>query len=256
MQYLKTLLKLKQERELNYSQIPKKLLEDLQNEGLVVIKGIKNRKKVVANDFFDEAYPDLEVVANAQNRSDLAQTGDTKAKNIAVMDGFYINGVCKLENITLPIVDESVLFIKKLPKIDTTTLIVIVENFENIVYAQKLLRYFKNEDILFIYRNKKALEFVETTKNEVIYFGDFDLAGVNIYLNEILKRNKDVELFIPKNIKELLIKYGSPKLYKKQFFKYKDIKSDIKEIEQLLKMMHELQKSLEQEWFLIDDIIS
>jgi len=51
MRYLKTLLKLKQNRELNYSSIPKTLLEELLSEGLVEVVGLR-RKKVVVNQYF------------------------------------------------------------------------------------------------------------------------------------------------------------------------------------------------------------
>jgi len=251
MKYLKTLLKLKQNKSLNYSQIPPKLLQKLKEEGLIKITGT-SRKKVVVNEYFDKVYKDIEKIDNANSRSELSNIGDTKLKQIYPMSGFYINGVCKLENITLPIIDESVLFLKNLPKIDTNILIVILENFENLVYCEKLLKYFKKENILFIYRNSAVLKILKDLENEIIYFSDFDLAGVSIYLNEIFVRNNTIKLFIPDNIESLLNNFGSNNLYKKHYIKYKNLKSNNKEVQKLIETIHKTQKSIEQEWFIND----
>jgi len=91
---------------------------------------------------------------------------------------------------------------------------------------------------------------LKTFENRLIYFGDFDLAGIGIYLNEIKVRNNNIELFIPKDIEELLNKFGSSKLYKKHYSKYKNLKSSDKTIQNLIDTIHKEQKSLEQEWFL------
>ena len=250
MKYLKTLLKLKQNRSLNFSQIPPKLLQKLKEEGLINIIGT-NRKKVVVNKYFDEVYKDIEKIEIANSRSELSNIGDSKLKQIYPMSGFYINGVCKLENFTLPISNESVLFLKNMPEIDKNILVIIVENFENMLYLHSNL--FQKQNILFIYRNKALLDILQDLKNEIFYFGDFDLAGISIYLNEILIRNKNAKFFIPQNIESLLIKKGSQNLYKKQFFKFKNLKSDIEEIQNLINLIHKTQKSLEQEWFINND---
>lgn len=247
MKYLKTLLKLKQNKELNYSQIPKKLLQQLKDEGLIKIIGT-SKKKVIINEYFNQVYKDLEKIDSANSRSELSKISDTKTKQISPMKGFYINGVCKLDGIDLPIINESVLFVKKLPKIDKNIVIIVVENFENML---KPLNFF-NKEFLYIYRNKALLDVLERIENEIFYFGDFDLAGVNIYLNELLKRNKNIKLFIPNNLEKLLTKFGSSILYKKQFNKYKNLKSDIKEVQNLINLIHLTQKTLEQEWFIAD----
>ena len=246
MQYLKTLLKLKQNKELNYSQIPKKLLQTLKEEGLINIIGT-SKKKVVINEYFNIVYKDIEKISSANSRSELSKISNSELKQISPMSGFFVNGICKLDNIILPIASKSALFLKKLPKIEQNITVVVVENFENMLSPTNI---FDKKDILFIYRNKALLDILQDLDNEIFYFGDFDLAGVSIYLNELLVRNKNIKLFIPKDIKMLLDKFGSHKLYKKQFAKYKNLKSDIKEVQDLIDTLHSTQKSLEQEWFI------
>ena len=252
MRYLKTLLKLKQNRELNYSSIPKILLEDLLSEGLVEVVGLR-RKKVVVNQYFDEAYKDIKPIEEATTRSDLAKLKDTKLKKISSQDGLYLNGRCQLGSICLPIAQDSALFIKDIPSIAKDTLIVVVENFENLLYCNATLKLFREDDILFVYRNKKMLELISVVENQIVYFGDFDLAGVAIYLKEILPRNPSIKLFIPYNIEQLLYDNGSSRLYQKHFSKYKELQTDIKEIQHLIETIHKTQKSLEQEYF-IDEV--
>lgn len=252
MKYLKTLLKLKQNRELNYSSVPKVLLEELLSEGLVEVVGLR-RKKVVVNQYFDEFYKDIKPIDKATTRSDLAKLKDTKLKKISPQDGLYLNGRCQIGSTCLPIAQDSALFIKEMPIIAKETLVVVVENFENLLYCNTTLKLFREEDILFVYRNNKARELISVVENEIVYFGDFDLAGVAIYLNEILPRNPSIKLFIPYNIEQLLYENGSSKLYQKHFSKYKELQTDIKEVQHLLNTIHKTQKSLEQEYF-IDEV--
>jgi len=253
MKHLKTLLRLKQNRELNYSSVPAGLLQELLMEGLVTVVGSK-RKKVIANQYFDEVYKDIHSIDEATSRKELAKLKDTKLKKIAPQDGLYLNGRCKLGSICLPIATESALFIKEIPLLAKETLIVVVENFENLLYCNTTLKLFREDDILFVYRNKKMLELISIVENKIIYFGDFDLAGIAIYLNEILPRNSNIKLFIPQNIEQLLRENGLAKLYQEHFSKYKELQSNIKEVQFLINIIHKTQKSLEQEYFIDGNI--
>jgi hypothetical protein len=151
---------------------------------------------------------------------------------------------------SLPLFEDSAVFLKHIPKIDKNILIVVVENFENLVYFKSQTKYFQDDDILFVYRNNKMRELITQIENKIIYFGDFDLEGINIYLNDIYPRNNNISLFIPKNIKYLIQEYGLNKLYKKQLHKCQNLKSDIKPIQELIDTIHDTQRSLEQEWFI------
>ncbi|MEA3354779.1 MAG: hypothetical protein U9Q33_13285 [Campylobacterota bacterium] len=252
MRYIKTLLKLKEFGELNYSQVAKPLIDELKNESLIDIKTIsKKRKKVVVKDQFYKVYSDIENIEQSTTRAQLVKTlADTKVKKISPQDGLYINGKCTIEAIELPLFNNSALFLKDIPKIEDDILVVCVENFENLIYFKSQLKYFQDDNILFVYRNSAMLEFIESIKNKIIYFGDFDLAGIFIFETQILSKNNNIEFFIPKDIEEIIIKHGSKELYKKQYNKYRDIKSKEENLQNLINIINKNQKVIEQEYFI------
>jgi len=252
MRYLKTLQKLLNEKEVNFSTVPAKLKNELLDEGLIRIQIISaNKKKIVITEDFKKVYYNLDEIDNSNNRAELIKSKtDTKAKKISPQDGLYLNGKCKLLDFELPITNNSVVFLKDIPDIASDILVVCVENFENIVYARQQFQYFRDNNILFVYRNSAVLRFIKDLKNDIIYFGDIDLAGINIYLNEIKPKNKNIVLFIPENIKNIILEYGSKKLYEKQINKYKNLTSDDEKIQKLINMINQEQKALEQEYFI------
>lgn len=250
--YMQTLLKLKEQKELSFSNIPKELLNNLLDEKLVSVKTMTGRKKrVITTDVFFEVYKDLENIKSATTRSELVnEKNHSKSKKISPQNGLYVNGNCEILGVKLPLFDKSAIFLKDIPVIDENILIVVVENFENLIFWENQLDYFQKENILFIFRNKMMLEFIKNIKNKIIYFGDFDLAGIDIFQTQIKTKNKNIEFFIPKNIEELVEKYGSRELFTKQWNKYKNIINEDDKIQQLIKMIIKHQKSLEQEFFI------
>ncbi len=252
MRYLKTLQKLFIEKELSYSSVPLKLKDELLEEGLITVKIISaNKKKIIITKEFEKVYANLDEIDKANTRVDLIKAKThTKDKKISPQDGLYINGKCAILNFTLPIASNSVLFLKDIPTIASDILVVCIENFENIVYIKEQFKYFQEGNILFVYRNSAMLRFISNIKNDIIYFGDIDLAGINIYLNEIKPRNNNIVFYIPNDIKNIIIEYGSKELYKQQLNRYKSLKSDDKKIQELINIINKEQKSLEQEYFI------
>ena len=251
MRYIKTLLKLKELGELNYSQLPQTLIKELRDENLIEIKTLSaNKKKIIVKEAFYIKYKNLKEIQNSSTRAQLSKITHTKKIKISPQDGLYINGKCDIEGVKLPLFSNSALFLKEAPKISKNILIIGVENFENLLYFESQLKYFQKSNILFVYRNSAMLKFFQTLENKIIYFGDFDLAGINIYQTEILPRCKSVTFFIPHNIEELIMNDGSVKLYKKQYNKYKNIKSENRNIQNLIDIINKNQKALEQEYFI------
>ncbi len=254
MKHINSLIKLLEQKELNYSQLPKTLIESLKAEGLIAIKTISpKRKKVIAKEELFLKY-DLNILytqKEATTRAELARVGESKAKKISPQDGLYINGKCDLGAFSLPITNNSSLFLKDIPPIDENILIIIVENFEPLIYCHKLFKYFQDDNILFVYRNSKTKELLQQNiKNKIIHFGDFDLAGIDIFQTQILPYKKDAEFFIPDDIEVLIKEYGQKKLYQKQIKRYKNLTSNNINLEHLIDIIHKYQKALEQEFFL------
>ena len=87
--------------------------------------------------------------------------------------------------------------------------------------------------------------------NHYLHFGDFDLAGINIFLFEFQKYlGKDRSSYlIPDDIKSRLHS-GSRKRYDEQYSRFKDIKSDILELQQLIDLIHHERKGYDQEGYI------
>ena len=252
MRYLKTLKKLFDEKEINFSSIPKKLRDELLDEGLIEIKVISaNKRRVIITKEFSQVYNNLDEIDIANTRAALIEAkSDSKVKKISPQDGLYINGKCLILDFELPISQNSAVFLKDIPNVDKDILIVCVENFENIIYVKEQFKYFRDINILFVYRNATMLNFIKDLENEIIYFGDFDLAGIDIYLTQIKPKNKNISFFIPTNIQELIVEFGSKKLYEKQINKYKTLTTNEKNIQVLIDIINKEQKALEQEYFI------
>ena len=106
------------------------------------------------------------------------------------------------------------LLIKLRDNWQTANPIALVENIDLLVYADQ---YFKNIEfdgsVLYYggWISKKTIAWLKTLKNTpVTIFPDYDPVGLNNYL--LLKQAlPNLEIYIPENLPDLLIRYGDPK---------------------------------------------
>lgn len=180
---------------------------------------------------------------------------NSKAKDSKSLKGLYVSS---LNQIDIKLNDEIVtiipnnglgyfLFYTQKIEVFEKTIIVGVENYQVIWFAKKYKQFFENNNILFVVINPYMLEWIGTLENEYIHFGDYDIAGINIYLNTIiprLKKSKKHSMFIPDNIEYLIQEHGDYELYEKQ---YKNLVTNDFKINKLIKNINKYKKSLEQE---------
>jgi len=183
-------------------------------------------------------------------------TNNTKTKSSKSMHGLYISS---LQNIDITLDGNS---IKILPndglgyfffhtqkvEISEDTIIVGVENYQVVWFAKRYAKFFDKPNILFVVITPYMLEWISDLENEYIHFGDYDLAGVNIYLNKVLPHilSKNYSMFIPDNIEELIEKYGNSELYEKQK-QYKNLNCDDIRVNDLVNTIRKFKKVIEQE---------
>jgi len=97
-------------------------------------------------------------------------------------------------------------------------------------------------------QNKDLMKWLQTIPNRYIHFGDFDFAGIRIFLNEYKKYLKNrASFFIPENIENLIEIYGNKKLYDKQGFNLNKEKITEENLLKLIEAIHKHKKGLEQE---------
>jgi len=199
-----------------------------------------------------------EILTKDVSRDKIQQwTKSSKTKSSKSLKGLYLSS---LKNLNIKINDEVVTlvptnglayfcFYTEKIEISKETIIVGVENYQVVWFAKKYREFFEKENILFVVRNPYMREWIETLENEYIHFGDYDLAGINIYINEIvprLKKSKKYSMFIPSNIELLIKEYGDRGLFEKQK-RYLEMNIEDKGIYELKETIRKYKKGLEQE---------
>ena len=184
-------------------------------------------------------------------------TSNTKSKLSPSLEGLDVSS---LEDLDIKIDDEVVtirphngmgyfLFHTQKIEVSKDTIIVGVGNYQVVWFAKKYSKFFENKKVLFVVVNTYMLKWIQTLGNEYIHFGDYDLAGINIYLNKILPRLKKAQkysIFIPDDIEKLIDNNGSFKLFKNQVI-YKNLISSDAKVNNLIRIIDKYKKGLEQE---------
>lgn len=196
-------------------------------------------------------------------RSEQVQAvGNSKLANTRTFKGFLVKSVEPIEAtlcgepfVIHPLKGVSV-FIEEFGqfRIPENVVVVGIENGENFqsVDAQQYL--FEGMKVLFVSRypqSKDLRSWLQNIPNRYIHFGDFDLAGVSIYLTEFYSHLGDrAEFFIPADINERLAG-GNRELYDRQYERYGKMKISDERILSLVELIHKYRRGYEQEGYII-----
>lgn len=264
------------------SRLDSKLLDELLAEGLLLVASRGSRKSYRARDaealkrFLvdkDESFRIIEANASDSRATMAAETGNSKLVMVRSCPGFPVNSYetieCFLDEKPLVVNPQegSFLFVSDWEKftIPEDVVVIGIENMENfrMIRRQRTLfdRYLHNhalsDKVLFVSRYPQSTDLRKwlcTISNHYLHFGDFDLAGINIFLYEFqqyLGKERSSYL-IPDDI-ESRLKSGSRKRYDEQYYRFKDIKSDVCELQQLIDLIHHERKAYDQEGYICCD---
>ena len=204
-------------------------------------------------------------------RADLvAVATDSKVRYLRTFKGFLVNCYSPL-NATLHSGEVSIYphegtfnfiydFENFIPDKDIT--IVGIENPENFRHIGRQKYLFNNIKPLFVsrypqYQSKDLIRWLQSIPNNYLHFGDFDFAGISIFLNEFKKYlDYRANLFIPKDIDNLIRIIGSKKRYDDQRINFDPDMINDKEILHLIDSIHRYKKGLDQEIFIKEAYIS
>ena len=102
---------------------------------------------------------------------------------------------------------------------------------------------------------EEAKLWLESLPNRILYFGDYDLAGVRIYESEFKRRLREkISFVIPEDLEDRIRKQGNPSLYAKQVNEgFSGLTSPSGELTGLIDLLHRLQSSYEQEGYCLGD---
>lgn len=254
-----------------------RLIDDLVFENIIFRRG-KHRKYL---ELKSEADLDIYLINQLQindlnnyilalenensTRAELVKiTTDSKKSKERAFKGFLVNTYntikAELNNETIVINPAlgSFLFIYdyesfKIPKGIT---VIGVENVKNFSQIQEQKYLFKNINPLFISRypqnqNKDFIEWMKSIPNNYLHFGDFDIAGIGIYLNEYKKHLSDkATFFIPENIKSVLREHGNRERFNKQKINFEMDSIEESKIIDLIEIIKLERKGLDQEYYI------
>lgn len=261
------------------SRISNKLLEELLAEGLLLVNSRGSRKSYRARDaealkrFLidkDEVYRILEVDASDSRASMAKETGNSKLMMLRSCPGFLINSYENIECLLngKPFIvnpqEGSFIFISDWEQfsIPEDVVVIGVENMENfrmirkqrVFFEKYLITHGLSKKVIFVSRYPQSTDLRKwlcTTPNHYLHFGDFDLAGINIFLSEFQQFiGKERSSYLIPNDVESRLKSGSRKRYDEQYCRYKDIKSDICELQQLIDIINRERKAYDQEGYI------
>jgi hypothetical protein len=135
--------------------------------------------------------------------------------------------------------------------LDKDVLIIGMENPENFRQIELQKHLFPKGPKLFVSRypqNKDLLKWLQNIPNPYLHFGDFDLAGIDIFQREYFQKlGSKASFFIPDDIDERIAKKGSRALYNQQHTRFKHIEGHNAQVQGLIDIIHKNKKGLEQE---------
>ncbi|MDQ6482512.1 hypothetical protein [Dyadobacter sp. LHD-138] len=213
------------------------------------------------------AIANLGAYIDALNQEELSRAllvqhaSDSKTKNVRVFKGFLVNCYqpIQAELGGNPIViyppAGTFQFIHDFERfiLQPDVTVVSVENAENFSLIGKQQYLFKGLRTLFVSRypqnkSKDLVKWLTGIQNLHLHFGDYDFAGINIYLQEY-KRYLGVRtrFFIPPDLEILIARHGNKKIYDSQKANFTLEAVEDPEILQTIALLHKYKKGLEQE---------
>ena len=260
------------------STLRKDFAETLLAEGLLTVQTHGSRRAFRAIDsislknYLQTHYEELRTVGDRnmdsyETRSEQAvETGNSKLVTVRSCPGFPVNSyepiscsLCDKEFVVNP-PEGSFVFIDNWQQFSIPQDIVVVgvENMENFRMIRQQRNLFESllggNHLLFVSRYPQSTDlrtWLMGIPNKYVHFGDFDLAGINIFLTEFYKYlGNRSEFLIPSDIEKRLAK-GSPVRYNKQYGNYHTLSTDIQYLQFLIDLINKYHRGYDQEGYIM-----
>ena len=256
------------------SKLSSKLLDELMAEGLLLVVAHGSRKSYRARDTEvlkrylidkDESYRILNVTVVDSRASLAEETGNSKLLSVRSCPGFPINSYEPIESLlngetfvvnppegSFVFIDDWIHF-----SIPEDIVVVGIENMENFRMIRQQRRLFESilgdKQLLFVSRYPQSTDlrsWLLTIPNKYVHFGDFDLAGIHIFLTEFHKYLGGRSTYlIPSDIEQRLTK-GSQDRYNNQYGKYHALLCDIPHLQSLIDLINQYHRGYDQEGYI------
>ena len=256
------------------SKLSSRLLNELMAEGLLSVVTHGSRKSYRARDVEalkrylidkDESYRMLDVNASDSRASMAAETGNSKLVKVRSCPGFPVNSyepiMCHLNNgdIVVGPIEGSFMFITDWETftIPEDVIVVGIENMENFRMIRQQRHLFESEigkhRFLFVSRYPQSTDlrsWLQSIPNRYVHFGDFDLAGIHIFMTEFHQYlGGRSSFFIPSDIEKRL-QIGSQERYDSQLSKFGNLESDDRKIQSVINLINTFHRCYDQEGYI------
>lgn len=281
LRLIDNLEKLLRGETLPYSSLAKSMSDSLLREGLLTIEfhGTKRLLRMPSKDAlmaalprFNEALTDIDTAKRILTGDDsrAAQaglSGNSKIRSKRSCPGFLVNSFsplqCTLGGVPFSVnpPEGSAVYIADWESFvpPAAALIVGVENMENFLMIRRqreLIESFPfngETDILFAARyalSSDLADWLRMIPNRYLHFGDFDLAGIEIFLSQFLPAVGDRGSFlIPSDI-ETRISHGSRHRYDEQYSRYANLTTTDPDLTRLIGIIHRHRRAYDQEGYI------
>ena len=274
---INTLQQLIDGESIAYSTLRKDFAETLFAEGLLTVQTHGSRRSFRAIDtialknFIQIHYEELRTLGDNDLKSyttrseQAAETGNSKLVMVRSCPGFPVNSyepiTCSLfgNEFVINPPESSFVFIDNWQQfaIPEGVIVVGIENMENfrmIRHQRKLFESVLGDvPLLFVSRYPQSQDlrnWLIGIPNKYVHFGDFDLAGIHIFLTEFYKYlGNRSEFLVPSDIEQRLAK-GSPVRYNKQHGKYCALRTDIQYLQLLIDLINKYHRGYDQEGYI------
>ena len=274
------LIRLREGETLPASQLKGEWVEELVRDGVLISTSHKSRRTLHAPhadalckalSSIDERFANMDLLRevllseNTSRSEQASASGNSKLVVVRSCSGFPVNSyepiLCMLngsEFIVNP-QEGSFVFVADWREFNIPEDVIVfgIENMENFRMIRQQRELFEqtigSHRLLFVSRYPQSTDlrsWLQTIPNRYIHFGDFDLAGISIFLTEFHVHLGDRSSFlIPQDIEARLAK-GSIERYNNQYVKFRNLTSDIKEIRALIDLINNYHRCYDQEGYI------
>ncbi len=267
-----------------FSSLRKDMGETLLSEGLLTVSTHGSRRTYRAvdsaalKDYLESHFEELRHIdttaawtgKESLTRSELAsESGNSKLMNVRSCPGFPVNSYesipCLLNGREFVVCPQNGSFVFVTDwqsfSIPEDVIVVGVENMENFRMIRQQRELFKsqfgNSRLLFVSRYPQSTDlrdWLQTIPNRYVHFGDFDLAGIHIFLTEFQPYlDSRASFLIPSDIDDRLCN-GSKERYNSQWPKYHHLHCEQPPLQSLIDLINKYHRCYDQEGYIKQDL--
>ena len=274
------LIRLRDGESIPASKLRGEWVSELESDGVIVSTSHGSRRVLFvpqpeaflqALSAFDERLSDLDLMRDTLQIGETSRsvqasaTGNSKLIAVRSCPGFPINTyepiACLLNGreIIVNPQEGSFMFISDWQSfsIPQDVVVVGIENMENFRLIRQQRALFEGTigpaRLLFVSRYPQSSDlrsWLQTIPNRYVHFGDFDLAGISIFLTEYhAYLGERSSFFIPSDIEQRLPN-GSLERYNAQYPKFKNIRTNIPYLQHLIDTINNYHRCYDQEGYI------